>query len=344
MTTQDRFHALDAARAFALLLGIVLHATMSFFLVIPAQDVSQSTTLGVTFYVIHMFRMSLFYFIAGFFAHLVFHRRGARAFVKDRAKRILVPMTAGWVVLAPPTIAAVIWGLTRTFPDGPPAGVDASAAPQGFPLTHLWFLYYLSIFYVLALALRAAFVTLVDRSGALRARIDRLIGVGARELPRAARARGADLRGALHDGRLARLVRHPDARHGLHAENPGARRLRHGVRVRLDPASASGRARRAREAVAREPGARRGPHERVPRDGRHRAELDRGHRGRGRRRHARRLRGLLHGSDLVLVVRLDRRGDALLLAAERAAPLPRRLVVLALSRPPADRVRSAGGC
>ena len=179
MTTQDRFHALDAARAFALLLGIVLHATMSFFLFIPAQDVSQSTTLGVAFYVIHMFRMSLFFFIAGFFAHLVFHRRGARAFVKDRAKRILVPMTAGWIVLAPPTIAAVIWGLTRSFPDGPPAGTDASAVlPQGFPLTHLWFLYYLSIFYVLALALRAAFVTLVDRSGALRARIDKLVGFG----------------------------------------------------------------------------------------------------------------------------------------------------------------------
>ena len=179
MNATDRFHALDAARAFALLLGIVLHATMSFFLVIPAQDVSQSTTLGVTFYVIHMFRMSLFYFIAGFFAHLVFHRRGARAFVKDRAKRILVPMTAGWILLAPPTIAAVIWGLTRTFPDGPPPGTDANGGlPQGFPLTHLWFLYYLSLFYVLALALRATFVTLVDRSGALRALIDKVVGAG----------------------------------------------------------------------------------------------------------------------------------------------------------------------
>ena len=188
-----------------------------------------------------MFRMSLFYFIAGFFAHLVFHRRGARAFVKDRAKRILVPMTAGWIVLAPPTIAAVIWGLTRTFPDGPPPGAEANGGlPQGFPLTHLWFLYYLSLFYVLALALRAVFVTLVDRSGALRARIDKVVGVGARELPRAARARGADLRGALHDRGLARLVRRSDARHGLHAEDPGARRLRHGVRVRLDTASASG--------------------------------------------------------------------------------------------------------
>ena len=37
MTQNDRFHALDAARGFALLLGIVLHATMSFFLPIPAR-------------------------------------------------------------------------------------------------------------------------------------------------------------------------------------------------------------------------------------------------------------------------------------------------------------------
>ena len=179
MAAQDRFHGLDAARAFALLAGILLHATMSFFLFIPAQDVSQSTALGVTFYVIHIFRMSLFYFIAGFFAHMVFHRRGTRAFVKDRAKRIGIPMTAGWLILAPPTIAAVIWGLTRSFPDGPPAGTDASAlVPQGFPLIHLWFLYYLSIFYVLALALRAGFVATLDRKGMLRARIDTLVGAG----------------------------------------------------------------------------------------------------------------------------------------------------------------------
>ena len=176
MTAPDRIHALDAARAFALLLGIVLHATMSFFLPIPAVDVSQSTSLGVTFYVIHMFRMSLFYFLAGFFAHLVFHRRGTREFVKDRAKRILVPMTAGWIVLAPPTIVAVVWGLTRSFPNGPPPG-PVTAISQGFPLTHLWFLYYLTIFYVLALALRAPLAKL-DQHGALRARLDTVVRFG----------------------------------------------------------------------------------------------------------------------------------------------------------------------
>ena len=176
---QDRFHALDAARAFALLLGIVLHTTMSFFLPIPAQDSSHSATLAVAFYVIHVFRMTLFFLIAGFFTHMVYHRRGIRAFATDRAKRIVVPMTVGWVVLAPLTLAILIIGLTRSFPDGLPGGVDAGAKePQGFPLTHLWFLYYLCIFYALALALRAGFVALVDRNGGVRVWIDALVSAG----------------------------------------------------------------------------------------------------------------------------------------------------------------------
>ena len=172
----DRFHALDAARAFALLLGIVLHATMSFFLPIPARDVSQSTTLALAFYVIHSFRMSLFFLIAGFFAHRLLHRRGTRGFVADRAKRILVPMTAGWLLLAPITIAILIWGLSRTFPGVSASAANNAAAPTGFPLTHLWFLYYLCLFYALALTLRAGFVAWLDREGTLRTRIDTLVG------------------------------------------------------------------------------------------------------------------------------------------------------------------------
>ncbi|MFN0098382.1 MAG: acyltransferase family protein [Gemmatimonadaceae bacterium] len=179
MTQNERYHALDATRAFALLLGVVLHATMSFFLSIPAQDVSPSTTLGVTFYVIHMFRMTLFFVIAGFFAHLAFHRRGARAFIKDRAKRIVVPMTVGWVILAPVTTAVVIWGLTRTFSDGAPAN-NPAPSPGGFPLTHLWFLYYLCVCYVLVLAARGMVVSYVDPKGTLRVKVDALFGAAFR--------------------------------------------------------------------------------------------------------------------------------------------------------------------
>jgi ABC-type multidrug transport system ATPase subunit len=174
MSQENRLHALDAARAFALLLGIVLHATMSFFFFVPAQDPSQSTTLAVTFYVIHVFRMGLFFLLAGFFAHMVLHRRGTREFLKGRAKRILVPMIVGWVLIAPPTIYIVIVGLTKTFGEQAAAS-GAAMMPQGFPLTHLWFLYYLCIFYVLALGVRAAFVRFVDPNGVVRSRIDTVV-------------------------------------------------------------------------------------------------------------------------------------------------------------------------
>lgn len=174
MQNTERIHSLDAARGLALSLGIVLHATLSFFFVVPARDSSPSTTLAVTFFVIHIFRMSVFYLIAGFFAHLVFHQRGLRAFIKDRARRIVVPMIASWPILAPITIGLVIWGLSRTFPNGSESDLPA---PEGLPLTHLWFLYYLCLFYVLALGLRAAWVAL-DRSGAVQRAVDRAIRVG----------------------------------------------------------------------------------------------------------------------------------------------------------------------
>lgn len=176
MNTSDRLHSLDSLRALALLLGIVLHATMSFFLGLPARDASQSVTLAVTFFVIHIFRMSLFFLVAGFFGHLVYHRRGRRGFVADRVQRVLVPLTAGWVILAPLTLAVIFWGLSRTFPDGAAGPGAGEAAPElalgGLPLVHLWFLYYLCLLYALVLALRAAFVAGPDKSGRLRQRID----------------------------------------------------------------------------------------------------------------------------------------------------------------------------
>ncbi|MDP3518485.1 MAG: acyltransferase family protein [Pseudohongiella sp.] len=175
MIHEYRLHALDAVRASALLLGIVLHATMSFFLPIPAMDVSQSSTLAVLFYVIHMFRMSLFFLIAGFFAHMVFHRRGARAFMHDRFKRITLPMLIGWVIVSPLLGVIVIWGLIRTF--GADAGAGTEAPDMGLPLTHLWFLYYLCLFYVGFLTLRFLLVDVLDKSGVLKRAADKLVSL-----------------------------------------------------------------------------------------------------------------------------------------------------------------------
>jgi glucan biosynthesis protein C len=176
----ERLHALDAVRGFALLLGIVLHATMSFvptpsrFWII--QDSHPSTTLAVLFFAIHVFRMTTFFLIAGFFAHMSFHRRGARDFIKDRLQHIAVPLLVGWPIVFAAMVLVVFWA--ASFPNGGPvpgAGNWPPVLPR-FPLTHLWFLYVLLEFYATVLLLRSTTVWL-DRTGRIRAGVDRLIGL-----------------------------------------------------------------------------------------------------------------------------------------------------------------------
>ena len=106
MASQERLHSLDAVRAFALMMGVALHASMSF---IPGMlpgiwatvDAAPSTALGQLFFVTHIFRMSLFFVIAGFFGRLLYMRAGARGFWINRLKRIAVPLIIGWCVLFP---------------------------------------------------------------------------------------------------------------------------------------------------------------------------------------------------------------------------------------------------
>jgi peptidoglycan/LPS O-acetylase OafA/YrhL len=178
--TPERLHALDAVRGFALLLGIVLHATMSF---IPApsriwviQDSHPSMTLGVLFFVIHVFRMTTFFLIAGFFAHMSFHRRGAWDFIKDRLQRIALPFVVGWPILFAAMVAVTFWA--ASFPHGGPLPGPPRWPPvlPRFPLTHLWFLYVLLELYAAVLVLRAG-VVWFDPNGHIRARLDRLVGL-----------------------------------------------------------------------------------------------------------------------------------------------------------------------
>jgi ABC-type multidrug transport system ATPase subunit/peptidoglycan/LPS O-acetylase OafA/YrhL len=181
MSNNDRLHALDAVRAFALLLGVVFHAGFSFLPgMIPGiwamTDNSPSVAISVLLFTSHIFRMSLFFFVAGFFARMMFQRKGARGFWGNRAKRILVPLLAGWVVLFPAIAAVWIWGLTRTFGGTLPAApANLPPAPPGaFPLTHLWFLYYLLVLYVVVLLVRAVIVA-VDRQGVIRRTADHVV-------------------------------------------------------------------------------------------------------------------------------------------------------------------------
>ena len=162
----ERFNALDAVRGLALIAGIVFHATASFLpqpddLVLwRVSDNHPSLVLAVVFHILHIFRMATFFLIAGFFADMSFHARGAVGFIRDRAKRIALPLLFGWIAIANARGYPLPW--PPKFPHLPASS-----------LVHLWFLYVLLWLYAVALGLRAVLIRL-DRRGMLIELADRL--------------------------------------------------------------------------------------------------------------------------------------------------------------------------
>ena len=127
---KKRFHDLDALRAFAMLLGIVLHGVLSFLPnpIWPAQDLRQpvvevpaavATPLEAVgleapptyspcefvLHVVHGFRLPLFFLVSGFFTAMLWRKRGLKALAKHRTKRILLPLAIAlplvWIALIP---------------------------------------------------------------------------------------------------------------------------------------------------------------------------------------------------------------------------------------------------
>lgn len=168
----NRLHGLDAVRGFALLLGVFLHAGMSFipsdFPVWITHDNNSSAGFALTFYVPHIFRMLLFFILAGFFARLAWQKRGALGFAFDRFKRVFAPLAAFWFPSLMLIVTVIIWGAIKANGgEAPETPEDPPLTAENFPLTHLWFLYLLSIFYVAAIAIRLV-VGLIDPAGKLR--------------------------------------------------------------------------------------------------------------------------------------------------------------------------------
>ncbi|KAA5545503.1 acyltransferase family protein [Roseiconus nitratireducens] len=112
----DRRHDLDALRAIAMLLGIVLHAALS-FAPIPwtVKDNQQSGFYYVLFASIHGFRMPLFFMLSGFFTAMLWRKRGLGGLVKQRLKRIALPLFLGCLTIVP-AMWAVIFFFSRPSP------------------------------------------------------------------------------------------------------------------------------------------------------------------------------------------------------------------------------------
>ena len=155
---------LDATRAFALVLGIVFHASLSFvpeFMGWAVQDVSTSPLVTIFTTVSHSFRMETFFLLAGFFGHMTLMRRGTIPFLRSRVWRLVVPFVIGWFLLRPLLVSGWFMGsasLRGEVPIWPSllGGLQMlGSLPSGiFTGSHLWFLYYLAMITSVTLAVR----------------------------------------------------------------------------------------------------------------------------------------------------------------------------------------------
>ena len=118
MSSAPRYHHLDALRATAMLLGIVMHGLLSFFEndYWPAQDLQQHELYETVNHAIHGFRMPLFFLISGYFTTMLWKRRGLGKLLQHRVQRILLPLVIGGMVFIPLTWVASMVGehLTST--------------------------------------------------------------------------------------------------------------------------------------------------------------------------------------------------------------------------------------
>ena len=99
-----RWHDLDALRAFAMLLGIGLHAALSFYPTVwPVTDITADADGYFDEFVlaVHGFRMPLFFLLSGFVTALLWRRRGLRNLLGHRMRRLVVPFILAVVLIAP---------------------------------------------------------------------------------------------------------------------------------------------------------------------------------------------------------------------------------------------------
>jgi fucose 4-O-acetylase-like acetyltransferase len=157
MTDAKRYYAFDSLRATMMLLGIVIHSSMSYS---SSEDMSwplrAKDTNDVFLYLvdfIHSFRMPVFFLIAGFFGAFLFYNKSPEEMIKNRFRRIFLPFLIFLLVLNPFIMYAFKY-CAAVFDGQVPVTLTEHFTSLWtyvpFGLFHLWFLYYLFIISLLA--------------------------------------------------------------------------------------------------------------------------------------------------------------------------------------------------
>lgn len=146
---------MDALRAVMMLLGIVLHATEIYSLgedaYWPKDPFARGVSMNFIFGIIHIFRMPIFFIVAGFFGAMLFYERGPLLMLKNRASRVLFPFFIFLLILHP--VIILVWRYTANVFDVRVAEILTSLTFTPSITYHLWFLYYLILITVIVFAL-----------------------------------------------------------------------------------------------------------------------------------------------------------------------------------------------
>lgn len=135
---------MDALRASTMFLLVPVH--VAGLLSLNGFDGAWATAL---YWLVHVFRLPLFFAMSGFFLAFLLARRGPGRTARNRSLRIAVPLLVALVTLVPLTVlAAQLTGTALTFDGGKPHG-----APFRLEPSFLWFLWYLLIVDTAALVL-----------------------------------------------------------------------------------------------------------------------------------------------------------------------------------------------
>lgn len=175
----ERYHALDALRGYAMFLGVLLHAALPYpehpVPFWPVQDSRRSSVFDFLLLAVHDFRMQLFFLLAGFFGCLLYTRNGTIGTAKHRLRRVASPLLLAFLALQLPMQAISVYAAADALavnPDDPNHKKFAEYLQVGngpwdavvhhfssgnflhflIP-AHLWFLWYLLIFFALMLPL-----------------------------------------------------------------------------------------------------------------------------------------------------------------------------------------------
>ena len=177
-TIKVRYYAFDQLRAIMMMLGIMVHVGATYVVrdiheTHPIKDLLSTTLImDATSGFIHTFRMPLFFVISGFFTAMLFFEKGPEDMLRNRVKRILYPFLIGLIFLIPLYLLGINYFNERAGIETVPVFESLRAKiAQGWTnmeTVHLWFLYYLFMYCMIAWVIASLAAKLPDLNSKVR--------------------------------------------------------------------------------------------------------------------------------------------------------------------------------